>query len=99
MAGFIFSTIEEHDDRSYDVVPEHCPAALDDQYHRPRCYTITFDGSRRACPYWYATTYVANSTERSDPSVLADHMANLGATVKRCGVLCLRARSNHRPGC
>lgn len=98
MAGFIQASIDEHVDHSLDVVPDVCPV-VDDHQESLRCYSVGFDGERRACPFWIATTHVANSTRRVDATVLRDEMKALGGRTLRCGVLCQRHKANRRPGC
>lgn len=99
MAGMMKATIERHGDGSLDVMPEPC--AIEDPHRadRPRCYTIMFDGERRACPLWIATTMPANDTHRIDPSSIGANMVARGTMYAPCGVLCQAARRRAGHGC
>lgn len=99
MAGIVQAHIEEHADHSIDVRPIACPGADMHTQGVPRCYTVMFDGERRACVYWQATTMPGNDTHRQDPSMLARESFMRNVTQMRCAVLCQRARANRPIGC
>jgi len=99
MAGIVRAHLVKHADGSHDVGPIDCPAADQHTSGPPRCYTIMFDGERRACTYWLACTLPSNDTHRMDPSRLADESFLRGVGSMRCGVICQRARANRPPGC
>lgn len=114
MPGWVNATCTKHLDQSVDIHPEFtpsnvtgddgehlqdCPIRGDHRLDTPRCYTIMFDGSRRACMYWTACTNSANTTERVDAGVLALKLTMHGGNIARCGVICSAARRNRPPGC
>lgn len=99
MAGFVRASLEQHNDLSIDVIPDDCPVEHPHFVGTMRCYTIMFDGERRACTYWQACTHVANTTHRVDPSYLLKALEDRNVTRLRCGVVCARMRANRPPGC
>jgi hypothetical protein len=99
MAGIVRAYLTRHADKSFDVSPLDCPAADVHTSGTPRCYTIMFDGQRRACPFWTATAHPANETHRMDPTALCDEAYMRQASQMRCSVICQRARANRPPGC
>lgn len=99
MAGVINGHVVLYNDGSIELLPEVCPCAGPHRLLSPRCYSIMFDGTRRACPYWHATTRLSNFTERIDASGLADELVANAGNLKRCSVICHAARRNRPPGC
>jgi len=114
MPGWVNGTVTKHLDQSVDVHPEFtpsqargdegeniqdCPIKDEHRISTPRCYTIMYDGARRACPYFIAVTSPVNISERVDAGVLALKLTMHGGNIARCGILCQAARRNRPPGC
>lgn len=99
MAGYVPAHLEVHGDRSFDLMPDACPATDEHTSGTPRCHTIHGDGWNRACLYYVTSCAANNVTERVHVSVLSQRMPTLVATQMRCGVICQRQRGNRPPGC
>jgi hypothetical protein len=114
MSGLVNASVTKFNDGSVDVTPEYtpsqvtgdegeniqsCPIALAANLATPRCYTMMFDGTRRACPYWIACVAQNNCTDRIDVGVIALKMTMNATSTARVGVLCNCARRNRPAGC
>lgn len=114
MSGVVNGTLTRFNDGSIDVTPEYtpsqvrgdegehiqaCPIALAGSLATPRCYTIMFDGERRACTFWRACVKQSNSTQRVDVGSEAVNLIERASATMRIGILCDCARRNRPAGC
>jgi hypothetical protein len=99
MAGYVPARLDMYPGGDIDVMPDICPGTDEHRTDTPRCFNVRADGDAGVCIYWMACTPINNSARRVHPTALRQEMIARSNRTLRCGVICMRGRSNRPAGC